>query len=287
LAAKPEGARAAYEASLRLIEPYFVKRGNPKLAAIRSAHVRQFLAHLRVHAKRVKVMRQSTINKHRAVFSAVLGYAVKLEILTTNPVTKIRADKAESHHVILPSDAEYELLIAACGYDPMLQTYTLLLGESGVRCDSEALWLAPSDLDFEEGLIHVGLHHPTKAGRVRVVPMTKRLAEHLKRHVEKFQFAVYHGARSPWLFHRVVDSHGHKAGERVETMRKFFNRAARSVGLPKGFRQHDLRHYRGTKWAVLNATLAQHALGHADAKMVAHYTHVSGQHLKALVTESD
>src|SRR5437899_1761079 len=151
LAAKPEGARAAYEASLRLLEPYFEKQ---KLGAIRSAHVRRFLAHLRVQKitkhRRVKVMRQSTINKHRAVLSALLGYAVKMEILIRNPVTKIEADKAEPHHVILPSDAEYDSLVNACGKVEkvgkkkvsvltMLQTYVLVLGEAGLRCDSEAL----------------------------------------------------------------------------------------------------------------------------------------------------
>lgn len=50
----------------------------------------------------------------------------------------------------------------------MLSMYVLTLGETGVRCDSECLWLRWEDLDFDRGFIHVVSGrdgHRTKAGK--------------------------------------------------------------------------------------------------------------------------
>ena len=53
--------------------------------------------------------------------------------------------------IILDVD-EYEKLLAACTGRPMLALYVLVLGETGVRCNSEALWLRWEDVDLERGL---------------------------------------------------------------------------------------------------------------------------------------
>ena len=39
------------------------------------------------------------------------------------------------------TDDEYERLLTACGHNPFLQLFALVLGETGMRSGSEALWI--------------------------------------------------------------------------------------------------------------------------------------------------
>jgi len=53
------------------------------------------------------------------------------------------------------SDKQYERLLGACEHNPFLQLYALVLGETGMRCESEALWLQWEDIDREGGFIKI------------------------------------------------------------------------------------------------------------------------------------
>ena len=63
---------------------------------------------------------------------------------------------------------QYDALVTAYDGRPMLQLYVLLLGEAGLRADSEALHLMWSDIDLTQGSLRVtsGRNgHRTKSGR--------------------------------------------------------------------------------------------------------------------------
>jgi integrase len=64
-------------------------------------------------------------------------------------------------------------------------------GETGLRCESEALWLRWEDVDLDQKFLHVVSGrggHRVKSGRSRFVPMTARLLAAFKEHFARFRF---------------------------------------------------------------------------------------------------
>ena len=80
-----------------------------------------------------------------------------------------------------------------------------------------------------------------------------------------------------------------RAGERIGSLRRAFDNAVARAELPVGFTQHDLRHRRITTWLGegQSAVLVKEAVGHSDLRTTMAYTHLSREHLKALVSGSE
>ena len=158
---------------------------------------------------------------------------------------------------IILMDDEYGKLLEACEARPMLGLYVLVLGEAGVRCNSEGLWLRWQDVDFERGFVNVESVRKgrrTKSGKSRRVPMTPRLREALRDHAVSYPLATCDGERSPWVFHHMVTQRGAVAGHRLQSLHRAFASAVKRAKLPADktahLRQHDLRHRRVTTWLV-------------------------------------
>lgn len=189
---------------------------------------------------------------------------------------------------ILSSD-EFEALLAATELNPMVKMYVLLLAETGVRADSEALQLRWDDADLATGFLHVksAPGRRTKSGKSRFVPMTPRLKAALQEHAARFRMAVYDTGRSPFVFHHTVTTRKAIAGQRIRSIRGSFEHAVTTAKLPAGFRRHDLRHRRVTTWLAegKNVVHVKEALGHADLATTMSYAHLVPEHLRALVVE--
>src|SRR5689334_18976210 len=71
----------------------------------------------------------------------------------------------------------------------------------------------------------------------------------------------------------------------ITSMRHSFENAVARAKLPRGFRQHDLRHRRVTTWLAegQSAVLVKEAMGHSDLRTTMGYTHLVRSNLKALV----
>ena len=65
----------------------------------------------------------------------------------------------------------------------------------------------------------------------------------------QYRFAQYGTPAKPskWLFHHPTTRRNH-IGERVKSYRGAFTNARDEAKLPEGFRTHDLRHLRATRW---------------------------------------
>ena len=178
------------------------------------------------------------------------------------------------------------------GHNPFLQLYALVLGESGMRCESEALWIQWGDIDLEGGFIKIVSgrgEHRTKSGHGRWVPLTDRLRQALRDHSASYRPRTYAGNRSPWVFHHDCRRRRAAAGGRIGSLRRAFHNAVTRAELPAGFTQHDLRHRRITTWLGegKSAVLVKEAVGHSDLRTTMAYTHLSREHLKALVSGSE
>jgi integrase len=283
-----EGTQRSYRHALDAAREYFEDdRGDPLVDRINSLDISDFLAWRRTRPrgrfkKRGRPLDTKTLRKSRSILVAVFNYAVEIGAVEHNPVLKVAPPKSDDREPIILSVDQYDALVAACT-DPMVRMYVLMLGESGVRSESEALFLQWTDIDLEAGRAEIVSGrdgHRTKGGRSRRVPLTARLMEALRDH-----FAVYRFSGSPWVFHHVRRQGHAKAGERIRSLRRAVEGTAKRAGIPAGFRQHDLRHRRVTKWLAEGASIVhvQHAVGHQNIATTERYTHLVDQHVDALL----
>jgi site-specific recombinase XerD len=283
------GTQGAYGDSLKPIKLYFVEKiGNPPLDRIRSAHVSDFLDWRRRHRLDGEApLHNRTLAKDRAVLSRMFKLAEKKEWREGNPVTRVEVERGDTRQPVILSDQQYEALLRAVR-DEMVRLYLVVLGETGARCESEALWLRWDDVDLENGFVRIvsGRNgHRVKGGKSRYVPMTLRLLTALREHFAGHRFAAYDGRRPEFIFHHRHTRRHHKAGDRVKSFRDAVNSAAQRAQLPEGWHMHDLRHRRVTRWLAdgQSAVLVKEAVGHADLRTTMGYTHLTKEHLRALV----
>ena len=291
LPGRAPGTRAAYHDSLKPIRAYFLgELGDPLLERVRAADVAAFLTWRRTHRLDGDApVSNRTLQKDRAVLHRLFAIAERLELRDGNPVARVQPPPADRRTPVLLTDAQYEKLLAACAERPMLELYVLVLGEAGLRCESEALWLQFEDVDLEGGYLWVAsgrAGHRTKGGKGRWVPMTPRLLAALRAHFAAYRFATYGAERSPWIFHHERSRRNATAGARLGSLRHAFGAAAMRAKLPPELHQHDLRHRRVTSWLAggANPVHVKEAVGHADLRTTMDYTHLAREHLKSLVT---
>jgi integrase/recombinase XerD len=284
------GARTAYAESIAPIRKYFVEvEADPAVDAIQAKHILGFMAWRRVHRLNgTEALSNRTVAKDRAVLHRIFDKAVRQELRDGNPVARTEAPKSDKFNPVILTSAEYDRLIAACARRPMLQLYVTVLGEAGLRADTEALHLRWDDVDLEGGFLFVSSGrdgHRTKSGKGRWVPMTPRLRTAMRDHFARYRFATYRGKRTAWVLHHDRDHHKCRAGERIQSLYHGFKGAAKRAKLLPALRQHDLRHRRVTVWLAegKNPVHVKEAMGHADLRTTMEYTHLAREHLRALV----
>lgn len=287
--------RKTYEYSLRAILHYCTaEEKDPMAHLIRPAHVERFLEWRKNHGpggeKRSKPLSPRSRAKDRATLHALFAYASTIEVVEANPVEKVPPPEGDTREPIILTDTEFETLLSACEGYPMLWMYVLTLGETGLRCDSEALWLRWHDVDLSKGLVTVesvrkGVR--TKSGKSRKVPMTRRLRAAMRDHFAAYRMRSYGGGRTHWVFHHSVNRRRAKARERITSLRRGFEAAVRRGALPEDLHQHDLRHRRVTKWLAEGkpAHIIQKAMGHSDLRTTLYYEHLVPEDLFCLVEE--
>lgn len=284
-----ESTCRTYSISLGLFREFFIERfGNLRVDQVRPGHVKDYLNWRRTHSRGRAVASNRTLQKDRATLHSVFAFAEELELREGNPVGRVSVPKSDPRDPVILSDDQYERLLSECAERPMLSLYVLVLGETGARCESEALYLRWEDVDFEGGFLRIASRrdgHRTKSGKGRWVPMTPRLKQATREHFARFRFAAY-GVKQPvWIFHHPVARRRAVAGDRIQSLRNSFTAAASRAGLPANLHQHDLRHRRVTTWLAegANPVHVKEALGHADLRTTVGYTHLTRQHLSALV----
>src|SRR5690348_17180855 len=141
-----------------------------------------------------------TIAKDRPVLHRIFEIALKREYVQSNPVSRTDSPKVDKRGPVIITPEQYDKLLEACDGRPMLQLFVLLLGETGARCESEALWLKWEDVELTEAFLWIASGrdgHRTKSGRGRWVPMTEKLTAAMKTHFARYRFATYDGNQSP------------------------------------------------------------------------------------------
>jgi integrase/recombinase XerD len=283
------GTQRTYRVTLAQVRAFFTGALDLPVDRVRAAHIKRFLSWRATRRLRKGkpapisgTLGNRSLQKERTVLHTLFALAEECEYRDGNPVARTKMLKADPRMPILLSDAEYGRLLLECT-DPMLYLYVVLLGESGLRDESEALWLRWDDVDLENGFITIVSGrggHRTKSGKGRSVPMTKRLTD---------AFRAYSTAHSGegWVFAHPTTARRHLAGERITSLRRGVMAAAKRAGIDTAWHPHDLRHRRVTTWLAAGKDVAKvrQAVGHADLRTTMGYTHLVPAHLRDLVDE--
>jgi integrase len=214
-----------------------------------------------------------TVNNVLTALSVMLKTAVEWELIERIPCT-IKLLKAPKSAASFHDFDEYERLVEATRTDGKAQIVVLLGGEAGLRC-GEMMALEWSDVDLSKRQLCVARSewkgHVTdpKGGRLRYVPLTKRLTEALRetRHLR--------GSRV------LSEKNGQPLTQKV--IQVMMRRAARRANVKPGV--HILRHTFCSHLAMRGAPARaiQELAGHQDLATTQRYMHLSPAALDAAI----
>lgn len=214
-----------------------------------------------------KTRSPATVNRLRAVLSAVFKYAMGEGIVTQNPVNKVPARKVSNQRTRYLKDFERESLLKACEVSEWrhLRLLVLMAMTSGMR-KSELMWLRWSDMDFDRNLAFLA---DTKNGEARNCPIPEFVMVQLR---------PMRRIGNSLLFPSTTDS------EKPFEFKKHWFKAMADAGI-ENFRWHDLRHTAASLLAMGGASLYEvgQVLGHRCAQTTMRYSHLSTEHKSRLV----
>lgn len=204
----------------------------------------------------------TTINRYRAVLSAIFNYAFKQGYITINPVKRTSSLPMPKGRVRYLSDIERERLLAACQQSewPRLYLLVLMAMSTGMR-KSELLRLTWADIDFDNGLAFL---EDTKNGEPRVCPIPAPTLTEIKR---------FRGVGAALVFPSLIKP------DKPFEFKKHWQKALDEAKV-QNFVFHSLRHDFCSSLAMHGATLAEIAelAGHKDLQTTKRYTHLSVKH---------
>jgi integrase len=214
-----------------------------------------------------------TVNNILTVLSVLMRAAVDWDVIERVPcaIKLLHTSKPTASYYDFD---EYERAVAAARDDEQTYLIVLLGGEAGLRC-GEMMALQWSDVDLGKRQVCVARSewrgHVTvpKGGRLRYVPLTRRLTEALRqgRHLR--------GARV------LCDREGHPLTQKV--IQVMMRRIARRANVKPGV--HILRHTFCSHLAMRGAPARaiQELAGHQDLLTTQRYMHLSPAALDAAI----
>lgn len=260
---KPSGI-AAKDTVLRVhLVPHL---GDKRLDAITTEDVQRLKSTLSERSPK-------TVNNILTVLSVVLKTAIEWQLIERMPCS-IRLLKTPKGTASFHDFDAYERLVEAVRTDPQARLVVLLGGEAGLRC-GEIMALEWTDVDLHRRQLCVARSewkgHVTmpKGGRLRHVPLTKRLTDALRevRHL-----------RGPRV---LCDADGRPLTQKV--IQVMMRRAARRANVQAGV--HILRHTFCSHLAMRGAPVRaiQELAGHQDLSTTQRYMHLSPAAIEAAI----
>jgi len=201
-----------------------------------------------------KSIKDATINRDLSVLRHILYWAVDEQLLTANPLARMKMARERRTRRQVLSVAEEQLLLAAA--KDHLRAMTIAALDTGMRRGeiTSQLW---ADIDFSRKLLFV-TRSKTPEGESREIPLTERLLKHLLQH-RKSEGLVFEYKGRP-----------------VRIVKRAWKTALKNAGI-RHVRFHDLRHTFNTR--LMEAGVMQEVrmalMGHSSgSKVHATYTHI-------------
>lgn len=235
--------------------------GGQVLSQISVGQVSAFLTDL--HA--TKKLKNSTVNRVRALLSSIFSLAIDYDVTDSNPVARVKKYQENNQIERYLSDGELSSLMLVLnnpkqyGIDNLMIVSAIkLLLLTGAR-KREVLNLKFSDVDMERA---TWVLTQNKSGRTRHIPLNNdalKIIESMPRSTE-YVFANPH------------------TGKPFDNIYKTFKRILEAAKIDN-FRIHDLRHNFASLAVNGGASLylVQQLLGHASPQTTQRYSHLSKQ----------
>lgn len=218
---------------------------------------------------------------HIISLRSFLKYLIKRDIKSLAP-EKIELPKTESKSLKFLTGEQVERLLNIVGISSLSQLRDKAILETlfstGLRV-SELVRLNRAEIDFERGEFGV----IGKGGRQRVVFLSKRAKEWLKRYFDKREddwrpVFIHIGGK------RDETGEGEKMRLNVRSVQRIVKKYCRQAKLPVKITPHGLRHSFATDLLTGGADIraVQEMLGHKNIATTQIYTHITNQRLREL-----
>jgi integrase len=283
-----DGTSAAYRQLVRLhAEPVI---GEMEIRKVRPAHIQAVLDGMTRAGKAAR-----TVAHCRAAMSSMFKLAVRLEVVTSNPVRDSEAPKKSRPNLTTPTASDLSRLIAAADGTPY-ELPVLLSCRTGAR-RGEVAGLRWQDVDLDEGTARITStiqKDPTTRVLVRLDPKTARsrrtihldsvTVARLRQHrADQRERLLAIGVRVTGETPVCDDGHGGLLD--IDRYSKEWPKITARAGVPAGIRLHDARHGVATVLAEANVPteLIAAQLGHADEGFTLRtYVHASNDRLRTV-----
>ena len=223
----------------------------------------------------------STIHLIIAMTSRCLEYACEIDVLKNNVLRRFKKIKKTPKTASYWQESDVKRFINYVSLDHYFDLFYSTL-RTGMR-KGEVLGLKWDCVDFGTKQITVRrirtqdeLKDTTKSGKSRQIPMTIDLMKILMK-----TKIIRNPNDNDYVF---LNKESKEVG--YQSLNQIFTQLQRESGVSKVIRFHDLRHTFASQAAMkgLDGKRLQLILGHADAKMTEHYTHLNDKHLMESVS---
>ncbi len=252
-----------YMTSIKALCDFFGKKA---LEAIDSGWVERYKLHRsqqrRKNARDGRLLTSAAVNRDLAVLRILFNYAIRLQMVSRNPVAEVKFLKENNlHNRVLSPEEEARYLHAA---SLLLRDVAILILETGMR-PGEVYRLRSEDIDLNE--VSVRVREGKTIYARRSIPLTGRAAEVLRRRMGS--------VTSEWLFPCRYDP-----ARPVAEIRKAHYTAVRRSGIGTRFRLYDLRHTALSRMAMAGIDLStlKEIAGHSQIQMTMRYVHPTSEH---------
>lgn len=149
---------STFEEMRKLTKRVYPALGHLRIDKITSRQIQAFLNSMAkdgANKRTGKPLSPKTIHHHLELISDIFGYAIKMELISDNPCSKVTIPKGEVKEKQIYSQDEMALLLTKMDGEPLkYKAFFYLMAYSGFR-RGEMLGLEWKDIDFEHNVISV------------------------------------------------------------------------------------------------------------------------------------
>ena len=271
---------STFEEMRKLTKRVYPALGHLRIDKITARQIQAFLNSLAKDGANMltgKPLSPKTIHHHLELISDVFSYAVKMELVSDNPCSKVSIPKGEVKEKQIYSQEEMALLLTKMEDEPLkYKVFFYLMAYSGFR-RGEMLGLEWKDIDFENSIISVhrtsnqtkarGIYtDTTKTKRsqrtLKISPYIMEMLKVLK--AEQDEEALKLG--DYWVDTDRLFTKDNGEPQHPNTTYEWLKRFCKHEGLPfHGL--HSFRHFAASSMisAGLDVTTVSGALGHTNS----------------------
>lgn len=271
---------STFEEMRKLTKRVYPALGHLRIDKITARQIQAFLNSMAKDGANMltgKPLSPKTIHHHLELISDVFGYAVKMELVSDNPCSKVTIPKGEAKEKQIYSQEEMALLLTKMENEPLkYRAFFYLMAYSGFR-RGEMLGLEWKDIDFENSIISVhrtsnqtkarGIYtDTTKTKRsqrtLKISPYIMEMLKVLK--AEQDEEALKLG--DYWVDTDRLFTKDNGEPQHPNTTYEWLKRFCKHEGLPfHGL--HSFRHFAASSMisAGLDVTTVSGALGHTNS----------------------